>query len=72
MTNEQIEKYKRLQDRLKELKDLNERIGKLAFFINNEKENGNENEVDYIMVNQINHMTRYKECLEERIYRGVY
>ena len=70
MTNEQREKYGRLQDRLKELKDLNERIGKLCFFINTETENGNE--VYELMNLQLSHMMNYREILEQRIDRGVY
>lgn len=70
MTNEQKEKYSRLQDRLKELKDLNERIGKLCFFINTETENGNE--VDELMNLQLSHMMNYRKILEQRIDRGIY
>lgn len=72
MTNEQREKYSRLQDRLKELKDLNDKIGKLCFFINTETENGNGNEVDDLMTKQLYHMVSYRACLEDRIDRGIY
>lgn len=70
MTNEQREKYSRLQDRLKELKDLNERIGKLSFYINDEKEVGNA--VHEIMATQLIYMMNYRTALEERIDKGVY
>lgn len=70
MTNEQKEKYKRLQDRLKELSGLNEKIGRLAFYINTETENGNE--VDELMNLQLSHMMNYRKILEQRIDRGVY
>lgn len=70
MTNEQREKYIRLQDRLKELKDLNERIGKLSFFINVEREN--RNEVVELMILQLGFMLNYRTTLEERIEKGVY
>ena len=70
MTNEQKEKYKRLQDRLKELSDLYEKIGKLSFYINNEKENGNE--VDELLNSQLGHMLKYATELERRICQGVY
>lgn len=70
MTNEQREKYKRLQDRLKELSDLNDKIGKLCFFINTETENGNA--VDELMNSQLSHMMNYRQILEQRIDRGVY
>lgn len=70
MTNEQKEKYKRLQDRLKELSDLYEKIGRLAFYINTEKENGNE--VDELLNSQLGHMLKYATELERRICQGVY
>lgn len=70
MTNEQREKYSRLQDRLKELKDLNERIGKLSFFINTDSENGNV--VEELMGRQLFQMIDYRATLEERINKGVY
>lgn len=70
MTNEQREKYKRLQDRLKELSDLYEKIGRLAFYINTEKENGNE--VDELLNSQLGHMLKYATELERRICQGVY
>lgn len=70
MTNEQREKYKRLQDRLKELSDLYEKIGKLSFYINTEKENGNE--VDELLNSQLGHMLKYATELERRICQGVY
>ncbi|MEJ8751645.1 hypothetical protein WKS98_03290 [Lagierella sp. ICN-221743] len=70
MTNEQKEKYKRLQDRLKELSDLYEKIGKLSFYINTEKENGNE--VDELLNSQLGHMLKYATELERRICQGVY
>ena len=70
MTNEQREKYSRLQDRLKELKDLNDKIGRLSFYINNERENGNE--VVELMILQLGFMLNYRTTLEERIEKGVY
>ena len=70
MTNEQREKFSRLQDRLKELKDLNERIGKLSFFINTDSENGNA--VDELLEKQLVHMVNYRSILEERIEKVIY
>lgn len=70
MTHEQIEKYGRLKDRLKELSDLYEKIGRLAFYINTEKENGNE--VDELLNSQLGHMLKYATELERRICQGVY
>lgn len=70
MTNEQKEKYKRLQDRLKELSDLYEKIGRLSFYINTEKENGNE--VNDLLNSQLGHMLKYATELERRICQGVY
>ena len=70
MTNEQREKYSRLQDRLKELSDLYEKIGRLSFYINTEKENGNE--VNDLLNSQLGHMLKYATELERRICQGVY
>lgn len=70
MTNEQREKYSRLQDRLKELKDLNDRIGKLSFFINADIENGNV--IEELMERQLFQMIDYRTTLEERINKGIY
>lgn len=70
MTNEKREKFSRLQDRLKELSSLNDKIGRLAFYINNEKENGNS--IDELMAIQLMYMMSYRAALEQRIDRGVY
>lgn len=70
MTNEQREKYRRLQDRLRELSDLNEKIGRLSFYINNEKEVGNA--IHKIMATQLSYMMNYRTALEERIDKGIY
>lgn len=70
MTNEKREKFSRLQDRLKELSGLNEKIGRLSFYINNEKENGNS--IDELMATQLMYMMSYRTALEERIDKGIY
>lgn len=70
MNDKKLKKYERLNARLNELNDLNKKIGRLAFFLNED-----ENVLQYeeeIMDKQLEHMIEYKKILEERIKKGVY
>ena len=71
---QQIQKYEklldRLEDRLRELSGLNEKIGRLAYYINTEKEKGNA--VDELLEKQLVHMVNYRSILEERIEKEIY
>lgn len=65
MNDLQKQKYSRLGQRLEELNDLNGKIGRLAFYLN-ETEN-----ID-LMKKQMEYMCAYKDKLEERIIKGIY
>lgn len=71
MTQEQDEKYKRLQDRLAELDDLNCKIGRLSLYLSN---NGDEpdDEARNTIDGQLDAMKRYRIQLEYRIEKGWY
>lgn len=71
MTQEQYTKYKRLQDRLAELNDLNGKMGRLSFYLSN---NGDEldDEARNTIDGQLDAMRRYRIQLEYRIGKGWY
>lgn len=68
MDAEMSEKYKRLQDRLEELRVLNGNIVRLAFYIN---ENQPEDEQNAIL-RQLAAMNEYRNELQRRISNGWY
>ena len=69
MTQEQNAKYKRLNERLGELSQLNGNIGRLAFYIN---ENCIDEETEKALNEQLAAMRAYRNCLENRITNGIY
>lgn len=69
MTQEQNAKYKRLNDRLNELSQLNGNIGRLAFYMTTTDV---DSETEKELSNQLNAMTVYRSCLERRISNGIY
>lgn len=71
MTQEQKDKYKRLTDRLAELADLNGKIGRLCFYLNEDAEGLNRDAKDSMLA-QIGAMYDYQGKLERRIRRGWY
>lgn len=70
MTQEQYAKYKRLNDRLAELNDLNGNIGRLRFYLN-ENTKG-EGQVETAMRSQLEAEEKYRSVLECRISKGWY
>lgn len=69
MTQEQNAKYKRLNDRLNELSQLNANLARLAFYIN---ENDISDMVRDTLKAQRGAMIQYRNCLEDRITNGIY
>jgi len=69
MDAEMSEKYKRLQNRLEELRVLNGNIARLAFYIN---ENHPEGEGLHAMIRQLVDMKEYRNELQIRIANGWY
>ena len=70
MTQEQNAKYKRLNDRLNELSQLNGNIGRLAFYMT---ENDIDSDVEaHKLSAQLAAMQIYRSCLENRITTGIY
>lgn len=70
MTQEQNAKYKRLNDRLNELSQLNGNIGRLAFYMT---ENDIDSDVEAQKLSaQLAAMQSYRNCLEDRIANGIY
>lgn len=69
MTQEQNAKYKRLNDRLNELSQLNGNIGRLAFYMTTtDIDSATEQELN----KQLAAMIDYRSCLENRITTGIY
>lgn len=69
MTQEQNAKYKRLNDRLNELSQLNGNIGRLAFYMTTtDIDSATEQELN----KQLEAMIAYRSCLENRITTGIY
>lgn len=69
MTQEQNAKYKRLNDRLNELSQLNGNIGRLAFYMTTtDVDSATEQELN----KQLTAMIDYRSCLENRISTGIY
>lgn len=69
MTQEQNAKYKRLNDRLNELSQINSNVGKLTFYMQNNELN---EETEKEMKRQLEAMQVYRSCLESRITKGIY
>lgn len=69
MTQEQNAKYKRLNDRLNELSQLNGNIGRLAFYMTT---NDIDSETEKELNKQLTAMIDYRSCLENRITTGIY
>lgn len=69
MNEDQRKKYERLNERLNELEDLNKKIGRLAFYLN---ENNVEGYKVEIMDSQLDHMIGYRDNLKSRITKGIY
>jgi hypothetical protein len=69
MTQEQNAKYKRLNDRLNELSQLNGNIGRLAFYIN---ENYMTDAMCCTLAEQREAMIKYRDVLQNRIINGAY
>ena len=70
MEKEMYTKYNRLNDRLNELSTINTNIGKLAFYLN---ENKVENEnCELALKGQLGSMFRYRDALQDRIANGYY
>ena len=69
MTQEQNAKYKRLNDRLNELSQLNGNIGRLAFYMTTtDIDSATKQELN----KQLTAMIDYRNCLEDRITNGIY
>lgn len=71
MTPEQKDKYQRLDDRLAELADLNGKIGKLSFYLN-ENADGPDGIARDALIEQLESMDNYRDRLEYRIKKGWY
>lgn len=71
MTQEQSAKYKRLNDRLEELYELNGQIGRLSFYLSN-NENELNDEIKNTIKGQLAAMSSYRGRLEYRIEKGWY
>ena len=69
MNQEMREKYRRLNDRLRELNDLETKIGKLAFYLNENKVTGFQSTT---MRDQLSAMQDYACCLRKRVINGMY
>lgn len=69
MTQEQNAKYKRLNDRLNELSQLNGNIGRLAFYMTT---TGIDSATEQALNRQLGAMIAYRNCLEDRITNGIY
>lgn len=69
MTQEQNAKYKRLNDRLNELSQLNGNIGRLAFYMTT---TDIDSETEKELNKQLTAMIDYRSCLENRITTGIY
>jgi hypothetical protein len=69
MTEEMLQKYKRLRERLIELNSLEDNIARLAFYLN---ENKNNEVCAFMMRNQLSGMLCYRENLQKRIEKGYY
>lgn len=69
MTQEQNAKYKRLNDRLNELSQLNGNIARLAFYIN---ENDMTDARRCTLAEQREAMIKYRDVLQNRIINGAY
>lgn len=66
MNGKNQEKQTRLKQRLYELNDINEKIGKLALYLKNFKSTNNKEEIEDLKT-QLNIMISYKQILEKRI-----
>lgn len=69
MTQEQNAKYKRLNDRLNELSQLNGNIGRLAFYMTT---TDIDSATEQALNRQLGAMIAYRNCLEDRITNGIY
>ena len=69
MTQEQTAKFRRMNDRLEELGNLNVRIARLAFFVN---ENEINEETKISMQAQLCAMRKYRVVLQMRIEKGQF
>ena len=69
MTQEQNAKYKRLNNRLDELSQLNGNIGRLAFYMTT---TDIDSATEQALNRQLEAMTAYRSCLENRIETGIY
>ena len=69
MTQEQNAKYKRMNDRLNELSQLNANLGRLTFYIN---ENDMTDGMYEILEAQRQAMIQYRNVLQDRIVNGAY
>lgn len=70
MEKEKYEKYKRLNDRLEELSELDKKMGKLAFYLNENA--GIEAKISDTLDEQLETMEKYRDILQKRITMGWY
>lgn len=71
MTPEQKDKYQRLDDRLAELDNINRKIGRLRFYLN-ENTDDIDSDAMSVMIAQCGAMAIYRDKLEDRIVKGWY
>ena len=69
MTQQMQDKFRRMNDRLNELSQLNGNIARLAFYIN---ENDISDMVRDTLKAQRGAMIQYRDLLEDRIINGSY
>lgn len=70
MEKEMYAKYNRLNDRINELNVLQANIGKLVFYLNENKIE--DNHCKLALLDQLNAMFRYRDAFQERITNGYY
>ena len=69
MNEEQNKKYSRMNKILTELHDLESKIARLQFYIN---ENEILNDTREVLIKQMTAMIEYRVILQERIKKGIY
>lgn len=69
MNEEQNKKYSRMNKTLAELHDLESKIARLQFYIN---ENQIPNEKREFLIKQMTAMIEYRVILQDRIKKGIY
>ena len=69
MNEQQNKKYSRMSKTLVELHDLESKIARLQFYIN---ENEIPNETREILIKQMTAMIEYRVILQDRFKKGIY